>query len=107
MTSVREAHATPSGSGTSSSVISFPPPAEPEPAGRDDQVNEKVQEGDAQQPKKNRMAKDMERGGILGWGSYLTFSWANAFLSLGATVALKEEHLESIYKKHERCGMFD
>lgn len=36
------------------------------------------------------------------WGSYLTFSWAGSFLSLGSTVTLKEEHLEGTYKKHER-----
>lgn len=51
---------------------------------------------------KNRMAKGLERGGIPGWGSYLTFSWVGPFLKLGSMVTLKEEHLEEIYKHHER-----
>ncbi|CAB1106389.1 unnamed protein product [Ectocarpus sp. CCAP 1310/34] len=46
--------------------------------------------------------RPMKRGGIIGWGSYLTFAWAGSFLKLGSTVTLKEEHLEGIYDKHER-----
>ena len=51
----------------------------------------------------NRMAAAMERGGILGWGSYLTFAWAGPFLKLGSTVTLKAEHLEEIYRTFKRC----
>lgn len=51
----------------------------------------------------NRMAEVIERGGILGWGSYLTFAWAGPFLKLGSTVTLKTEHLEGIYKTFKRC----
>lgn len=50
----------------------------------------------------NRMAEAMERGGILGWASYLTFAWAGPFLKLGSTVTLKTEHLEGIYKTFKR-----
>lgn len=54
-----------------------------------------------QQP--NRMAEAMDRGGILGWASYLTFAWAGPFLKLGSTVTLRTEHLEGIYKTFARC----
>lgn len=54
-------------------------------------------------PPGNRMAEAMERGGILGWGSYLTFAWAGPFLRLGSKVTLKEENLEGIYKTYKRC----
>lgn len=47
----------------------------------------------------NRMGEAMAAG---RWGSYLTFSWAGSFLSLGSTVTIKEEHLEGTYEKHER-----
>ncbi|CAN0183138.1 unnamed protein product [Ectocarpus sp. 12 AP-2014] len=53
------------------------------------------------------MAEAMQRGGILGWGSYLTFAWAGPFLKLGSTVTLKEEHLEGIYHKHESRRLYD
>lgn len=52
----------------------------------------------------NRMQEAMDRGGILGWGSYLTFAWAGHFLKLGSTTTLNEEHLESIYKMFKRCA---
>ncbi|CAN0477208.1 unnamed protein product, partial [Ectocarpus sp. 12 AP-2014] len=66
------------------------------------QHRQHVEEGGnvAHQPG-NHMAEAMKRGGILGWGSYLTFAWAGSFLKLGSTVTLKEEHLEGIYDKHE------
>lgn len=47
----------------------------------------------------NRMGEAIAAG---RWGSYLTFSWAGSFLSLGSTVTIKEEHLEGTYEKHER-----
>lgn len=50
----------------------------------------------------NRMAEAMERGGIRGWSSYLTFAWAGPFLKLGSTVTLKAEHLEGVYKTFKR-----
>ena len=50
----------------------------------------------------NRMSEAMAAG---RWGSYLTFSWAGSFLSLGSAVTIKEEHLEGTYKKHERYKM--
>ena len=50
----------------------------------------------------NRMAAALEKGGILGWGSYLTFSWAGPFLKLGSTVTLTVDHLEGIYKTYKR-----
>ncbi|CBN77893.1 conserved unknown protein [Ectocarpus siliculosus] len=53
------------------------------------------------------MAEALQRGGILGWGSYLTFAWAGPFLKLGSTVTLKEEHLEGIYHKHESRRLYD
>lgn len=68
--------------------------------GQDSSIEEQGQH----EPPKNRMAEAIERGGIWGWGSYLTFAWAGPFLKLGSTVTLKEEHLEGIYKTHERCG---
>ncbi len=52
----------------------------------------------------NRMQETMDRGGILGWASYLTFAWAGPFLKLGSTTTLKEEHLEEIYKTFKRCA---
>eukprot|EP00752_Nemacystus_decipiens_P006704 g6027.t1 len=55
----------------------------------------------------NRMAAAMKRGGILGWGSYLTFAWAGPFLKLGSTVTLKTEHLEEIYKTHKSRFLYD
>ncbi|CAN0142840.1 unnamed protein product [Ectocarpus sp. 6 AP-2014] len=72
-------------------------------SGEQQQQRQHVEEGGnvAHQPG-NRMASAMKRGGILGWGSYLTFAWAGPFLKLGSTVTLKEEHLEGIYDKHER-----
>ncbi|CAM9346350.1 unnamed protein product, partial [Ectocarpus sp. 8 AP-2014] len=60
-----------------------------------------------QQQPDNRLAAAMKRGGIMGWGSYLTFAWAGSFLKLGSTVTLKEEHLEGIYDKHESRYLYD
>lgn len=68
---------------------------------QDDGEDERGRDPPPVQP--NRMAEAMERGGILGWGSYLTFAWAGPFLKLGSTVALKAEHLEDIYKTFKRC----
>ncbi|CAM9122756.1 unnamed protein product [Ectocarpus sp. 4 AP-2014] len=72
------------------------------------QHRQHVEEGGnvARQPS-NRMAEAMKRGGMLGWGSYLTFAWAGSFLKLGSTVTLKEEHLEGIYDKHESRHLCD
>ncbi|CAM9665095.1 unnamed protein product, partial [Hapterophycus canaliculatus] len=64
---------------------------EAEDGGMEEQEQEKAE------PPPNRMAEAIERGGILGWGSYLTFAWAGPFLKLGSSVTLKEEHLEGIY----------
>lgn len=69
--------------------------------GNDDQEQQQQQ----QQPP-SRMGQALERGGILGYGSYLTFAWAGSFLELGSTVTLKEEHLETIYKTFKRCVWF-
>ena len=52
----------------------------------------------------NRMQEAMDRGGIVGWASYLTFAWAGHFLKLGSTTTLKEEHLEDVYKTFKRCA---
>lgn len=47
-------------------------------------------------------ADTIERGGILGALSYLTFYWAGSFLQLGSTKTLGEEDLMGIDKKTKR-----
>ncbi|CBN77889.1 hypothetical protein Esi_0077_0043 [Ectocarpus siliculosus] len=74
----------------------------PTASSREQQQSQHVEEGgNVAHQSGNLMAEAMKRGGILGWGSYLTFAWAGPFLKLGSTVTLKEEHLEGIYDKHE------
>eukprot|EP00903_Cladosiphon_okamuranus_P016201 g14950.t2 len=68
---------------------------------------ENVGGDDPPQVPPNPMAEAMERGGILGWGSYLTFSWAGPFLKLGSTVTLTAEHLEDIYKPFRSRFLYD
>ncbi|CAB1098879.1 unnamed protein product [Ectocarpus sp. CCAP 1310/34] len=76
---------------------------------REQQQRQHAEDGEnvAHQQPDNRMAAAMKRGGIMGWGSYLTFAWAGSFLKLGSTVTLKEEHLEGIYDKHESRHLYD
>lgn len=68
--------------------------------GREDRGDGGSHDPPAVQP--NRMAEALEKGGILGWGSYLTFAWAGPFLKLGSTVTLTVDHLEGIYKTYKR-----
>lgn len=44
----------------------------------------------------------VERGGILGWASYVSFHWAGRFLRLGASKTLQEEDLMGIHPKSKR-----
>ena len=55
--------------------------------------------------KQNRsaLADAIERGGLVGWASFLTFSWAGPFLKLGSTVTLKIDDLDGICEAHKRC----
>lgn len=39
----------------------------------------------------------IEKGGISGWASYLSYSWAGPFLRLGASRTLQEEDLMGIH----------
>ncbi|CAM9886717.1 unnamed protein product [Scytosiphon promiscuus] len=75
----------------------------------EEEQDEREIEGEQEQdgPPRNRMAEAIERGGILGWGSYLTFAWAGPFLKLGSSVTLKEEHLEGIYKTYKSRYLYD
>ena len=59
------------------------------------------QKEDNKQPK-NSMEETIERGGLSGWFSLLTFGWAGPFLRLGSSRTLTEEDLDGIYKHHRR-----
>ncbi|CAM9399555.1 unnamed protein product, partial [Ectocarpus sp. 12 AP-2014] len=82
---------------------------DPTASSGEQQQRQHAEEGEnvANQYPDNRMAAAMKRGGIVGWGSYLTFAWAGSFLKLGSTVTLKEEHLEGIYDTHESRHLYD
>lgn len=60
------------------------------------------QDNEAGNRNRSCLADAIERGGLSGWASYLTFAWAGPFLKLGSTVTLKVEDLDGIYKEHER-----
>jgi len=51
---------------------------------------------------RNGMQEAIDRGGLFGCFSLLTFSWAGPFLRLGASRTLEENDLDGIYKYHKR-----
>lgn len=57
---------------------------------------------DCNKQPRSMLAEAIERGGLSGWASYLTFYWAGPFLSLGSSRTIKEEDLEGIFKTHRR-----
>lgn len=64
---------------------------------------EEVDANEGGKQNRSAMTDAIERGGLIGWASYLTFSWAGPFLKLGSTVTLKVDDLDGIYKGHKRC----
>lgn len=65
--------------------------------------DEEIDENEGGKQNRSTMADAIDRGGLVGWASYLTFSWAGPFLKLGSAVTLKVDDLDGIYKGHKRC----